>query len=256
MAHIRQQWKPDVEPHYIPVEDLEQEEKLRNEKKLRVRKQHEEDAKHWTYPISYATKDEIQHHIKVDALHRAESAEALSNIPDEHHAFPAEILKREMPQREKACLEDQKAEDEDLGKWIAESAKAESLIPDEHHFIPPEILAKEISHREAVNKARKYEPDPHILPLKVLKKQEVVKTREPSFHYIAEEDLELEAAQRKERQLREKDKFTTETVEYAKMLSHPVNYLSKDQLEVAEKAKAEYAEKKAKEDEIRHHAWE
>jgi hypothetical protein len=36
---------------------------------------HEEDAKHWTYPISYATEEEIQHQAEKRAIRLAGSAE-------------------------------------------------------------------------------------------------------------------------------------------------------------------------------------
>jgi hypothetical protein len=43
---------------------------------------HEEDAKHWTYPISYATEEEIAQQAVKSAKRLAESAEEASRHPD------------------------------------------------------------------------------------------------------------------------------------------------------------------------------
>jgi hypothetical protein len=72
---------------------------------------HEEDAKHWTYPISYATEEEIADQAKKRAKRLAESAEEESRHPDyEHHTNT--IAMQELMDLEDAAQEQEPKEEQ------------------------------------------------------------------------------------------------------------------------------------------------
>ena len=75
-------WEP--EPSFIPKEDMELEAteraRLRAERKAML----EEDAKHFTYPISYVSEEEIKHQKELKSLRKAEK-EKEADI--RHHAW-------------------------------------------------------------------------------------------------------------------------------------------------------------------------
>ena len=52
--------KYEPEPHFVPVEDLEKE--VADREKIRAKQSAlmEEDSKHFTYPISHVTEEEMQ----------------------------------------------------------------------------------------------------------------------------------------------------------------------------------------------------
>ena len=87
----------EPEPHLFP-KDVEE---VMAEYKAEVKHQHEEDAKHWTYPISYPTQEEVVHQAELYSEHMAASAKAEAGLPDEHHVIPPEILEKEIQQRQR-----------------------------------------------------------------------------------------------------------------------------------------------------------
>jgi len=135
--------KLEPEPHLFPEEIIQ----ARKEYYEEVRRQHEEDAKHWTYPVSYPTEEEVTHQKERRAERMKESAKTEAVLPDEHHCITPEILDKEIEQQQQRKQHLKAVLIEHIADCVQQDSE-DDIAGGKRPLTQPEILKNEIEKNE------------------------------------------------------------------------------------------------------------